>query len=126
MLEEQQKWWKSAFERIGWHSCAWNVIGAVGFLLSAIFGWLGTWGGGGVCCHRLAPAISTYVGSWAFLFSSVLLLLEAQNPHQARLGAHMRRVAAEAAAVARCDTRTLAEELEEDLESVNAVVVEGW
>lgn len=81
MLEEQEEWWKMAWGRIAWHSGAWNLVGSIGFLLSAIFGYLANWEGNGpVCCQFWGTAFNTYYGSWAFLVASVLTYVEAMNP----------------------------------------------
>jgi hypothetical protein len=81
MLEEQEEWWKMAWGRIAWHSGAWNLIGSIGFLLSAVFGFLANWEGNGpVCCQFWGTAFNTYYGSWAFLVASVLIYIEAMNP----------------------------------------------
>jgi hypothetical protein len=39
MIEIQGSWFKPKFASLGWHSAVWNLIGATGFLLSAIFGY---------------------------------------------------------------------------------------
>jgi hypothetical protein len=39
MVEIQGSWWKPKVASLGWHSAVWNLIGALGFLLSAIFGY---------------------------------------------------------------------------------------
>ena len=45
MVEEQENWYMPALGRIGWHASFWNLIGSIGFLLSAIFGYLANvWG----------------------------------------------------------------------------------
>lgn len=81
MLEEQSKWYIPALDKIGWHAPFWNLIGAIGFLLSPIFAYLANWEGHGVvCCQFWGTAFNTYYGSWAFLVSSLLMLFEAQNP----------------------------------------------
>ena len=80
MLEEQARWYLPALDLIGWHSAFWNLVGAIGFLLSAVFGYLANWHGNGtVCCQFWGTGFNTYYGSWAFLIASVLLLIEVQN-----------------------------------------------
>ncbi|KAK5092042.1 hypothetical protein LTR70_007909 [Exophiala xenobiotica] len=39
LLETQEKWYKPAPHVIGWHAGVWNLIGAVGWILSASFGY---------------------------------------------------------------------------------------
>ena len=39
LLETQEKWYKPAPHVIGWHAGFWNLVGAVGWLLSASFGY---------------------------------------------------------------------------------------
>jgi len=39
LLETQEKWWKPAPHVIGWHAGVWNLIGAVGWTLSASLGY---------------------------------------------------------------------------------------
>lgn len=83
MLEEQDRWYALAYDRIGWHSAFWNVVGSVGFLLCACFGLLADWQGrGAVCCQYWGTIFSTYWGSWAFLIASVLQLIEVENKQQ--------------------------------------------
>jgi len=43
IFEEQRAWYKPALDRIGWHSAVWNLVGSIGFLLSASFGLLADW-----------------------------------------------------------------------------------
>lgn len=78
MLEEQPRWYLPQPQRIGWHVGFWNLIGAIGFLLSGVFGMLavpqGTYQVGGT-------AASTFWGSYAFLIGSYLQLLEVLNKH---------------------------------------------
>jgi len=93
MLEEQPAWYIPGFDRIGWHSSFWNVVGSVGFLLCAVFGLLANWKGEGpVCCQFWGTSFNTYYGSWAFLIASVLLLIEVQNKVQASLWLHVERL----------------------------------
>lgn len=92
MLEEQRQWYAPALDRIGWHSAFWNVIGSIGFLLSACFGYLGNWKGQGpVCCQMGGTGVNTYYGSWAFLIASVLMLIEVQNKQPATVREYMER-----------------------------------
>ncbi|KAK9831898.1 hypothetical protein WJX81_006834 [Elliptochloris bilobata] len=75
MLETQKRWWEPKPLDIGWHVAFWNLVGAIGFWLSAFFGYFGEeyqhWG----------TAFSTFWGAWAFLIGSYLQLLEALNKH---------------------------------------------
>jgi len=81
MVEEQENWYMPALGRIGWHASFWNLIGSIGFLLSAIFGYLANWKGNGtVCCQLWGTAFNTYYGSWAFMIASALLYYEVLNP----------------------------------------------
>jgi hypothetical protein len=114
MLEEQREWYVFALDRIGWHSAFWNVIGSIGFLLCAIFGYLANWGGQGeICCQFWGTAFNTYYGSWAFLISSVLLLIEVENKEPTSFDQLMARAAAWVAMKTRCDSEELEEEGEE-------------
>lgn len=80
MMEEQEAWYLPAWKSIGWQSAFWNLIGAIGFELSPIFGLLANWQGKGpVCCQFWGTDFNTYYGSWAFLISSVLMLVEVMN-----------------------------------------------
>ena len=113
MLEEQRKWYLPALDRIGWHSAFWNLIGSFGFFFSAVFGYLANWGGNGeVCCQFWGTAFNTYYGSWAFLISSVLLLIEVENKEPTRFDHLVARAAAWVAIKTRCDSANLDEEEE--------------
>lgn len=80
MVEEQENWYMPACGKVGWHSAFWNLLGSIGFLLSAVFGYLANWKGkGAVCCQLWGTAFNTYWGSWAFMISSALLYYEVQN-----------------------------------------------
>ncbi|WPT18091.1 hypothetical protein PSENEW3_00006093 [Picochlorum sp. SENEW3] len=84
MVEEQPNWYMPACARIGWQSAFWNLVGAIGFLLSAVFGYLANWEGNGVvCCQLWGTAFNTYWGSWAFLIASVLLYYEVESKQPA-------------------------------------------
>lgn len=84
MVEEQPNWYMPACGRIGWQSAFWNLVGAIGFLLSAVFGYLANWEGRGVvCCQLWGTAFNTYWGSWAFLIASVLLYYEVESKQPA-------------------------------------------
>ena len=84
MVEEQPTWYMPACGRIGWQSAFWNLLGAIGFLLSAVFGYLANWEGKGVvCCQLWGTAFNTYWGSWAFLIASVLLYYEVESKQPA-------------------------------------------
>lgn len=80
MIEEQDNLWMPKIGRMGWESAFWNLIGAWGFLLSAVFGYLANWEGRGVvCCQLGGTAVSTYWGSWAFMIASLALYYEVEN-----------------------------------------------
>jgi len=58
MLETQKKWYLPAFNVLGWHIGAWNLIGGLGFTLSPIFGYYTeSWG-------QYQASCSTFWGSW--------------------------------------------------------------
>jgi hypothetical protein len=81
MLEEQTKWYEPSLGRIGWWCAFWNLVGSLGFLFCAIFGYLANWQGQEVCCQVYGTALSTYWGSWAFLIASLLQLVEVLLKH---------------------------------------------
>lgn len=86
MVEEQVNWYMPACARIGWQSAFWNVLGSVGFLLSAVFGYLANWEGNGtVCCQLWGTAFNTYWGSWGFMIASAFLYYEVENKTQQSL-----------------------------------------
>lgn len=76
MIEVQDKWYLPAFDKIGWLSAFFNLMGAIGFYLCAYYGAyyqqqsIIYWG----------SDFSTFWGSVAFLISSYLMLLEVINP----------------------------------------------
>jgi MFS family permease len=76
MLEVQSKFYLPAWNKIGWWSALFNLIGAVGFFLCAFYGAYYQsqaflyWGSN----------LSTFIGSIAFLISSYLMLIEVINP----------------------------------------------
>ncbi len=120
MLEEQREWFIPALDRIGWHSAFWNVIGSIGFFLCAVFGYLSNWNGNGeVCCQFWGTAFNTYYGSWAFLISSVLLLIEVENKEPTGFDNAVSRVAAWVAVKTKCDSEELEEEEVVRRESLN-------
>ena len=63
MIEVQDKWYLPAPKLLGWHVGFWNLVGAIGFTLCGALGF-GEDSGSGV---EYALALSTFVGSWAFL-----------------------------------------------------------
>lgn len=66
MLETQCKWYKPAFDQLGWWIGLWNLIGGVGFTLCPAFGFFTqAWA-------QEQAAVSTFWGSWAFLIGSVV------------------------------------------------------
>lgn len=38
MLETQERWWKPAYDVLGWHIGFWNLVGAIGFTLCGALG----------------------------------------------------------------------------------------
>lgn len=76
MLEEQRTWYRLQPQRIGWHVGFWNLIGALGFFLSGVFGF---WSEPQGVLQVGGTAVSTFWGAWAFLIGSYLQLLEALN-----------------------------------------------
>jgi hypothetical protein len=75
MLETQTKWWKPAFGVIGWHIGLWNVIGSVGWTLSAAFGYCNpSW------CEYQSD-LTLLWASFAFLVGSLLLWYEALDKY---------------------------------------------
>lgn len=90
MVEEQVNWYMPACGRIGWQSAFWNVLGSIGFLLSAVFGYLANWEGKGtVCCQLWGTAFNTYWGSWGFMIASACLYYEVENKTQQSLAETM-------------------------------------
>ena len=67
MIEVQDKWWKPAPRMLGWHVGFWNLIGAIGFTLCGALGF----GSERSESVEYASALSTFVGSWAFLVSHI-------------------------------------------------------
>ncbi|KAG5182723.1 hypothetical protein JKP88DRAFT_348718 [Tribonema minus] len=86
MVEVQENWWKPKLTTLGWHAAFWNLIGGIGFLLSAAFAFLDY---PVECCQYYGTAVSTYWGAFAFLLGSYLQLVETLNPHRAP---HARRL----------------------------------
>ncbi|KAK4944273.1 hypothetical protein LTR10_016386 [Elasticomyces elasticus] len=76
MLETQKKWWKPAFNVLGWHIGFWNLIGAFGFTLSGALGM--AYGNSGA---QYEAGLATFWGSWAFLIGSYLQLYESLDTH---------------------------------------------
>ncbi|KPI43045.1 uncharacterized protein AB675_1752 [Cyphellophora attinorum] len=75
MLETQTKWWKPAFQTIGWHIGLWNMIGSVGWTLSAAFGYCNpSW------CEYQSD-LTLLWASFAFLVGSMLLWYEALDKY---------------------------------------------
>ncbi|KAL9083941.1 MAG: hypothetical protein Q9159_005496 [Coniocarpon cinnabarinum] len=75
MLEPQEKWYRPAFDSIGWWVGAWALVGSIGFILSGIFGAIEydyEWG-------DLQAEIATIWGSVGYLISSLLQWYEAMN-----------------------------------------------
>ena len=125
LMEEQRKWYIPALDRIGWHSSFWNLIGSIGFLLSASFGYLTNWRGRGtVCCFFWGVGFNTYYGSWAFLISSLLMLIEVQNKELTSLDKHIARLWAWIAVRSRCDSPSLDSQGSSKVESSSCVADE--
>lgn len=40
MIETQPNWWQPSMGVVGWHANAFNVVGSVGFMLTAVFGYV--------------------------------------------------------------------------------------
>ncbi|KAI9717192.1 MAG: hypothetical protein M1828_007385 [Chrysothrix sp. TS-e1954] len=78
MVETQAKWWKPAFGVLGWHIGAWNLVGGIGFTLSAIFGY---WYQAGQSWGGYEAGLSTFWGSWAFLVGSAIQWYESLDKH---------------------------------------------
>ena len=75
MIETQSHWYKiRPFSSIGWHVGFWNIIGSVGFLMSGAFGC--ALPGFENVIFIYGVALTTYIGSYAFLLGSVLQYLE--------------------------------------------------
>ena len=75
MLETQRRWWKPAFDTLGWYVGFWNLVGGIGFTLCPCFG---------VDTHSWAQyqaSLSTFWGSWAFLIGSLFQLYESLQKH---------------------------------------------
>lgn len=70
MLETQEHWWKPAFHVLGWHIGLWNMIGSVGWTLSAAFGYCSaSW------CEYQSD-LTLLWASVAFTIGSVILWFE--------------------------------------------------
>ncbi|KAK4104266.1 hypothetical protein N658DRAFT_493769 [Parathielavia hyrcaniae] len=67
MVEVQDKWYKPAFKTLGWHVGFWNLLGGIGFTLCPAAGF----GSEASLSLEHASALSTFIGSWAFLIGSV-------------------------------------------------------
>lgn len=69
MLETQPTWYTPAIGTLGWHIGLWNLIGAIGFTLCGALGFASSY----EPCE-VALTWSTFIGSWAFLVSSLEIL----------------------------------------------------
>ncbi|KAK0638879.1 hypothetical protein B0T16DRAFT_422036 [Cercophora newfieldiana] len=83
MLEVQDKWYLPAPNLLGWHVGFWNLIGSVGFTLCGALGFAEREGEG----VEYALALSTFVGSWAFLVGSVVQWYESLDKYPVSAGA---------------------------------------
>lgn len=68
MLEVQPRWYIPAPGVLGWHIGLWNLIGAIGFTLCGALGFKMA-----MASVNYALTLSTFIGSWAFLVSLVVL-----------------------------------------------------
>lgn len=75
MLETQKRWWQPAWGVIGWHIGLWNMIGSIGWTLSAAFGYCSA----GWCEYQ--SDLSLLWASFAFLVGSLLLWYEALDKY---------------------------------------------
>lgn len=69
MLETQPKWYIPAPHVLGWHIGLWNLLGAIGFTLCGALGF-----GGMAASIQYALTLSSFIGSWSFLVSFVMIL----------------------------------------------------
>ncbi|KAF7552374.1 hypothetical protein G7046_g7424 [Stylonectria norvegica] len=76
MLEVQPKWYIPAPGVLGWHIGFWNFIGALGFTLCGALGF-----GASHPAVEYALALSTFIGSWAFLIGSVIQWFESLDKY---------------------------------------------
>ncbi|KAF6225778.1 hypothetical protein HO133_009780 [Letharia lupina] len=76
MLETQPKWYKPAWEVLGWHIGLWNLIGALGFTLCGALG--PAYGNSGA---QYEASLATFWGSWAFLIGSLIQWYESLDKH---------------------------------------------
>jgi hypothetical protein len=67
MLETQKRWYKPAFDVLGWHIGAWNLVGGIGFTLCGALGFASSNSG---CVYQ--GSLATFWGSWCFLIGSVI------------------------------------------------------
>ena len=80
MLETQEKWWKPAWHVLGWHIGLWNMIGSVGWTLSASFGYCNpSW------CEYQSD-LTLLWASFAFLVGSLVLWFEALDKYSVETG----------------------------------------
>ena len=75
VLETQESWWKPAPRVIGWHIGVWNLIGSVGWTLSASLGYCSA----GWCEYQ--SDLTLLWASVAFLIGSGLLWFEALDKY---------------------------------------------
>ncbi|EFX04365.1 integral membrane protein [Grosmannia clavigera kw1407] len=68
MLETQPCWYRPAPGLLGWHIGFWNLVGSLGFTLCGAFGFAATQSAD----MNYAAALSSFIGSWAFLVGSVI------------------------------------------------------
>ncbi|GAB7366034.1 hypothetical protein MBLNU230_g7603t1 [Neophaeotheca triangularis] len=74
-VETQRDWWRPSLGVLGWHANVFNAIGSVGFLLTAVFGYMGqSWA-------QFQFGSSFLWGSLAFLIGSLLQWYEALDKY---------------------------------------------
>ena len=61
----QDKWYKPALTKVAWHTSFWNLLGAVGFVVSGSITLLAP-------TAAFQSALASFIGSWTFLFGALL------------------------------------------------------
>ena len=75
-LETQSRWYKPAFDVLGWHIGFWNLVGAFGFTLCGALG--PAYGNSGA---EYESSLATFWGSWAFLIGSLIQWFESLDKY---------------------------------------------